>query len=126
MSATETKLSVQSVRHLAESLVILGPSSDGAIERDLFTAINRDEKQLAELQSRLDRATEALFAVRTWATHKCPCSDNKPDPCPLCGATVATGSCKAVDKVFPEQVLAKINASLFGLNAARPEDEDTA
>jgi hypothetical protein len=25
----------------------------------------------------------------------CPCENEQPDPCPACGATVATGSCQA-------------------------------
>lgn len=31
----------------------------------------------------------------TVAPEICPCLDDRPDPCPACGATVAAGVCKA-------------------------------
>lgn len=57
---------------------------------------------------------EALLAVVYWAQAKCPANEESPDPCPLCGATVEAGVCKAVDEMFPERLLAQINDALKG------------
>lgn len=55
---------------------------------------------------------EALRDVRRWAASKCPCKDETPDPCTLCGATVASGACRSVESIFPAALLAQLDAAL--------------
>ena len=31
----------------------------------------------------------------------CPCTNEQPDPCPACGATVANGTCRALYRQPP-------------------------
>jgi hypothetical protein len=53
----------------------------------------------------------------------CPCLDDKPDPCPLCGATVANGVCRV--EMFTEAMtnavmnaIADTEGEPLGLRAA--------
>ncbi len=36
--------------------------------------------------------------------NECPCVDDKPDPCPKCGATVADGVCALPNKVYAQHL----------------------
>lgn len=52
-------------------------------------------------------ATDALDLIarmRSWAERKCPCENEQPNPCPLCGADVDKPNdvCRAVDNTFPD------------------------
>lgn len=50
--------------------------------------------------SQVDRYSELLQERKNDTAHiarntpGCPCDDDKPDPCPKCGASVAAGVCK--------------------------------
>lgn len=57
---------------------------------------------------------EALMDVLKWAQSCCPCENEMPKICPLCGADVDRpgDACKAVGAVFPVGLLAKIRAAL--------------
>lgn len=55
---------------------------------------------------------QALQAFLTWGESQCPCRDEKPDPCPLCGASVAEGTCKAAESKFPRTILEGARAAL--------------
>lgn len=61
-------------------------------------------------------AIEALKAVKHWASARCPVHEEKPDPCPLCGATVdgkgLDGVCKALKATIPRHILDQINAAI--------------
>jgi hypothetical protein len=57
-------------------------------------------------------AIEALDDVHSWAEQRCPCANEQPDPCPLCGEPVDGGACRAVDKTFPFDLGARIIAIL--------------
>lgn len=62
----------------------------------------------------------ALQSVQHWAVQRCPCRNEEPDPCPLCGASVANlQACKAVEETFPPRVLTEINAALTAYGAGR-------
>ena len=72
---------------------------------------------------RAARSTVAeLIAVQrkviAWAASRCPCQDEKPDPCPLCNASVAAGTCKAVEAIFPAPLLAELRAALSNIEGA--------
>ena len=48
------------------------------------------------------RLRDALTKVVDWAQRRCPCENEQPNPCPLCGASVENlEACKAVDETFP-------------------------
>lgn len=52
----------------------------------------------------------ALFRrIEFWASSRCPCSYETPDPCPLCFASVDNlEPCKAVELTFPPDILRDI------------------
>jgi len=84
------------------------------------TAAYNEVKSRAEAaERRLAEAHEALKAFIYWGGQQCPCKDESPDPCPLCGATVAEGACKAVDEKFPASILAKARAALTPAKGTR-------
>lgn len=65
-----------------------------------------------EPEAGVEELAKALKAVRRWAEKRCPCENDNPDPCPLCGERVDGGRCKAVPATFPRDLLAKIDAAL--------------
>lgn len=60
----------------------------------------------------VDALRKALQAFLTWGESQCPCRDETPDPCPLCGASVAEGTCKAAESKFPRAILEDARAAL--------------
>lgn len=60
-------------------------------------ALTRPATDRGELVEALTYAVQQLDAVEKWAREKCPCEDEQPNPCPLCGARVEdpNGACKA-------------------------------
>ena len=62
---------------------------------------------------RIRQLEEALKEVKHWARSRCPCHEENPNPCPLCGASVENlEACKAVESIFPRSILSKINHAL--------------
>lgn len=55
-----TMISVQDPRALVESLIALGPSHDGAVERDLRYAVQRQHDLLAAKAAEIERLLAAL------------------------------------------------------------------
>jgi hypothetical protein len=54
-----------------------------------------------------------LSKIKHWAQSKCPCHEETPNPCPLCGASVENlEPCKAVENTFPRDILREINVLL--------------
>lgn len=63
--------------------------------------------------TREQKLEEALRDVRTWANSQCPCHEETPNPCTLCGASVESlDACKAVESIFPRNLLRKLDAAL--------------
>lgn len=82
-------------------------------------ALERSEQATFDIAARLlkerDALAKALEAVRTWAEKRCPCENEQPNPCLLCGASVENlEACKAVDETFPRWLKAEINTALGG------------
>lgn len=49
---------------------------------------------------------KVVLALLRWADAKCPCENEQPDPCPLCGASVENlDGCKAADNTLPPSLL---------------------
>lgn len=64
-------------------------------------------------RDRVEALTAALHSVKRYAASKCPCENELPNPCPLCGASVENlDVCKAVDRTFPPNLLREIEAVL--------------
>ncbi len=52
---------------------------------------------------------QVLNKVEHWASTRCPCENEEPNPCPLCGASVENlEACKAVENIFPRDLLREI------------------
>ena len=65
-----------------------------------------------------DTLREALQAFVTWGEQQCPCENEQPDPCPLCGASVENGDiCKAAEAKFPRRILENARAALSTIPA---------
>ena len=60
----------------------------------------------------MSEVRKTLEAVLTWAQQRCPCNEEKPDPCPLCDATVENGVCLSAEKTIPPALLRRIRLAL--------------
>ena len=76
--------------------------------------IDEQAKEIAALRAKAKALATALDAVLDWATKRCPCENEEPNPCPLCGAdaNIPGDCCKAVDATIPLLVLTTIRAAL--------------
>lgn len=55
----------------------------------------------------------ALRTVQRWADSRCPCENEQPNPCPLCGASVENlEPCKSAEKTLPKSVREAIRTAL--------------
>lgn len=69
-------------------------------------------------------AVAVLKEVIDWASRRCPCHNEEPNPCPLCGASVENlEACKAVESIFPRDLLAKTRRVID--RAKQPEFDDS-
>lgn len=74
--------------------------------REAATLITSQAKEIAALK-------EALWQFIKWGESKCPCENEKPNPCPLCDASVENlEPCKAADKTIPPKLLARARSIL--------------
>lgn len=56
---------------------------------------------------------QALHGFVRWANAKCPCENEQPNPCPLCGASVENfEGCKAADQTLPRELLEAARAAI--------------
>lgn len=62
----------------------------------------------------VERLTKALSAVSTWAEQRCPCRNEEPNPCPLCGADANKPGdiCLSAENTFPRDLLTLIRDAL--------------
>ena len=55
----------------------------------------------------------ALRGFLRWADQKCPCVNEQPNPCTLCGASVENlEACKAADETLPKRLLSDARAAI--------------
>jgi hypothetical protein len=99
----------------------LGLSFDEAVAAQteftdfVVTAVNAYDKHRALIET----LTKTLASVKTWAEQRCPCHEETPNPCPLCGASVENlEACKAVDQTFPRDIKRDIFAALAAAKEA--------
>lgn len=83
------------------------------IVADLTARAERAETALAAANKRLEDAGEVNRALLDWAEARCPCHDEKPDPCPLCGASAKPGGghCMSAKNTLPRYLLEKLRAA---------------
>lgn len=78
-------------------------------------AIEALEADNAALKAKNEALVEALEGFLSWAQQQCPCENEKPNPCPLCLASVENlEPCKAVEAKFPRRILETARAALAG------------
>lgn len=54
-----------------------------------------------------------LHKILHWASSRCPCENEQPNPCPLCGASVENlEACKAIEETIPRHILIEIRRTL--------------
>lgn len=69
--------------------------------------------QLASVEIANRRLTDALSKVDWWARQRCPCENEDPNPCPLCGASVENlEACKSAENTFPRELLETVRSAL--------------
>jgi hypothetical protein len=91
-------------------------------ERDrLREAFDRRGEIIIDMSEAAIRLRKALKDVEWWAQQKCPCHEETPNPCPLCGASVENlEACKAVESVFPRELLKQVRAALSPVEESKP------
>lgn len=72
---------------------------------DLARQAEAMEREMAEK----DAIQKVLNSVLTWAEQRCPCENEQPNPCPLCGASVENlEACKSAENTIPRSLLAEL------------------
>lgn len=71
------------------------------------------EASITRLTALLAEADEVNRALLDWAEARCPCHDDKPDPCPLCGASAKPGGghCMSAENTLPRHLLEKLRTA---------------
>lgn len=71
-------------------------------------------------------ADNLLADVLRWAEARCPCHNETPNPCPLCGASVENlEPCKSAENTLPRDLLDRLRrrkATLSRIDAILKED----
>lgn len=53
-----------------------------------------------------EEVERVLVRVLHWAESRCPCYNEQPNPCPLCGASVENMEvCKSAENTLPRDIL---------------------
>ena len=70
----------------------------------------------------------ALERFLWWGQQQCPCHEDEPNPCPLCGASVENlEGCKAIEAKFPAAILGQAREAISRAKAtALQADADPA
>jgi len=75
------------------------------------------------MTAEIDPVKVLLLDVLRWAESRCPCENETPDPCPLCGASVANlEPCKSAERTLPPDLLRRLHLmkSARAMQAAMP------
>jgi len=69
-------------------------------------ALARQAEALQREIAEKDKLQKVVNAVLTWAEQQCPCKNEQPNPCPLCGASVENlEPCKSAENTIPRHLL---------------------
>lgn len=84
-----------------------------ADSREAHDARQAAEARTTALEAEKAGLVKALRMVATWAEQRCPCHNEQPNPCPLCGASVENlEGCKAAESTMPRHVLDAVRQAL--------------
>jgi hypothetical protein len=65
--------------------------------------------RMREVLDELYALRKVVKAVMTWADQRCPCHNDQPNPCPLCGASVENlEPRKSAENTIPRHLLAEL------------------
>lgn len=81
-----------------------------------YTAVKAIVADEAAKPKPVDSTAELVAALKGflfWAQTRCPCENEEPNPCTLCGASIENlEGCKAVDRTIPPDILGEARAAL--------------
>ena len=81
--------------------------------RTLLEERSAREATITALEAENKRLADTIQSVLTWADQRCPCHNEQPNPCPLCGASVENlEACKSAENTFPRRLLSEIRDTL--------------
>jgi len=81
--------------------------------RALLEERSTDKATISALEAENKRLADTIQSVLTWADQRCPCHNEQPNPCPLCGASVENlEACKSAENTFPRRLLSEIRDTL--------------
>jgi hypothetical protein len=84
-----------------------------AIDADPWQTWPVNKQDLRGLVDEIERLREALQGFLHWADSECPCHNDEPNPCPLCGASVENlEACKAIQGTAPRRLLDEARTAL--------------
>lgn len=69
-------------------------------------------KQMMVVQQREQRLLKVIQNVLTWAEQRCPCHNDEPKICPLCGADAAKDACMSAENTIPRHLLTELRQAL--------------
>lgn len=90
---------------------------DGSDPFPVYATPPTEPALIAELQAKVERMAEALNArnktissVLTWAEQRCPCTNEEPNPCPLCLADANNPKdiCLSAENTLPRFLLSEL------------------
>ncbi len=89
------------------------PASDIAALRGENERLRAIALDIQSQYIKQDAAIKVLKRIEHWAQSRCPCHEETPNPCPLCGASVENlEACKSVESIFPRDLLADLRSAL--------------
>ena len=69
-------------------------------------------RQVMTVQAREQQLIKAVRDTLTWAEQRCPCNDDQPKICPLCGADAAKDACMSAENTIPRHILTQLRQCL--------------
>ena len=69
-------------------------------------------RQVMAVQAREQQLIKAVRDTLTWAEQRCPCNDDQPKICPLCGADAAKDACMSAENTIPRHILTQLRQCL--------------
>lgn len=88
---------------------------------DLRSRTLSQDQEIAGLREEVRRKDAALRKVKHWAESRCPCRNEEPTPCPLCGASVENfEACKSAENTLPPDVLEAVRSACRARTALSP------
>jgi len=111
----ETPISVCRKLDRAATAIRTLLESKAVLEARVEKWLGKHEQQFLRAEAaeaERDRLAETVGKVLTWAEQRCPCHNDEPNPCPLCGASVENlEACKSAENTIPASLLADLRTA---------------